>query len=113
MAKKRTAAEWAAVVAAWGDSGLGGPVFAARAGVSIEQLRWWKWHLAKRAATEATPKKSKRTAMVRVELRARRVEEPSSPIEIVRDGWVVRVRRGVDGETLENILDVIAARSPC
>lgn len=52
--------------------------------------------------------------MVRVEVRAPRAEETSvASIEVVRDGWVVRVRRGVDGETLAQVLDVIAARSTC
>ncbi len=114
MAKKRTAADWATLVEGWGRSGLGGVEFAASADVSVGQLRWWKWHLGKRAAKASAPKASKRAAMVRVELRAPRIEEASSStIEVVRDGWIVRVQPGVDGETLEQVLDVIAGRSTC
>ena len=111
MAKNRTAADWAALVEGWKRSGLGGVEFAASASVSVGQLRWWKWHLGKRAAKAKAPKRA--AAMVRVEVRAPRLEEISSAIEIARDGWVVRVRRGVDGEALEQVLDAIAARSTC
>ena len=114
MAKRRTTADWATLVEGWARSGLGGVEFAAGAAVSVGQLRWWKWHLGKRAAKVSRPRASKQAAMVRVEVRAPRAEETSvASIEVVRDGWVVRVRRGVDGETLAQVLDVIAARSTC
>ncbi len=112
MAKNRTAGDWAALVEGWKRSGLGGVEFAASAGVSVGQLWCWKWHLGKRAA-KAKLSAPKRAAMVRVEVRASRTEEISSAIEIARDGWVVHVRRGVDRETLEQVLDAIAARSTC
>jgi hypothetical protein len=107
MAKRRTAAAWATLVEAWKRSGRSGIEFAASAGVSAGQLRWWRWHLAKDAARTA-PK----AAMVRVEVRgARPAVTTGVPIEITRDGWIVRVGRGVDGETLGQVLDAIAARS--
>lgn len=36
----------------------------------------------------------------------------AAPIEIARGGWTVRVGHSVDGETLGQVLDAIAAR-PC
>jgi hypothetical protein len=108
MAKRRTASDWAGLVEAWKRSGRGGVEFAASAGVSPGQLRWWKWHLAKDAARTA-PKSS----MVRVEVRGPRATvTTAAPIEITRDGWTVRVGHGVDGETLGQVLDAIATR-PC
>ncbi|CAN5891253.1 hypothetical protein BH11MYX2_BH11MYX2_22410 [soil metagenome] len=107
MAKRRTASHWAGLVETWKRSGRGGVEFAASAGVSAGQLRWWKWHLAKAAARTA-PK----SAMVRVEVRGSRPAVASVPIEITRDGWTVRVTNGVDSDTLGQVLDAIAIR-PC
>jgi len=107
MAKRRTASDWAGLVEAWKRSGRGGVEFAASAGVSAGQLRWWKWHLAK-DATRTAPK----SAMVRVEVRGSRTAVASVPIEITREGWTVRVANGVDSDTLGQVLDAIATR-PC
>ena len=76
--------------------------------MSARQLRWWKWHLAK-----ATARTTPQSAMVRVEVRGSRpAVTTSAPIEITRGGWTVRVGHGVDGDTLGQVLDAIAAR-PC
>jgi hypothetical protein len=84
MAKRRTASDWARLVAGWKRSGGGAVEFAASAGVSAVQLRWWRWHVAKEAGPTATPK----DAMVRVEVREPRATVTSSaPIEISRHGW--------------------------
>jgi hypothetical protein len=49
--------------------------------------------------------------MVRVEVREPRATVTSSaPIEISCRGWTVRVAQGVDGDTLRQVLDAIAAR---
>ena len=106
MAKRRTASDWASLVEGWKRSGRGAVEFAAGAGLSAGPLRWWKWHLAKDAARPA-PK----SAMVRVEVRGTRATVTSAaPIEITRNGWTVRVDHGVDGDTLGQVLDAIAAR---
>ena len=108
MAKRRTASDWAGLVDGWKRSGRGAVEFATSAGVSPGQLRWWKWHLAKQTARSA-PK----SAMVRVEVRGPRgTAATATPIEITRDGWTLRVGHGVDGDTLGQVLDAIAAR-PC
>lgn len=103
------ASDWALLVEGWKRSGRGGVEFAAGAGVSARQLRWWKWHLAKDTARTA-PK----SAMVRVEVRAPRPKVvAAAPIEILRDGWTVRIDQGADGDTLRQVLDAIAARPRC
>ena len=108
MAKRRTASDWAGLVAGWKRSGRGAVEFAASAGVSAGQLRWWKWHLAKDAGLRAS-----KSAMVRVEVRAQRpTVATAAVIEVMRGDWVVRVGQSVDGETLGQVLDAIAAR-PC
>ncbi|HSO37492.1 MAG TPA: hypothetical protein VLT33_33435 [Labilithrix sp.] len=76
--------------------------------MSAGQLRWWKWHLAKDGGPPAS-----KSAMVRVEVRAQRpTAATAAPIEIMRGGWTVRVGHTIDGETLGQVLDAIAAR-PC
>ena len=108
MTKRRTASDWAGLVEGWKRSGRGAVEFAASAGVSAGQLRWWKWHLAKDGARLAS-----KSAMVRVEIRAQRpTVATAAPIEITRGEWTVRVGHAVDGETLGQVLDAIAAR-PC
>lgn len=112
---KRSAAEWAKLVEAWRRSGVDGPRFATRVGVSIEQLRWWKWHLGKRdRETRSSPPRS--TEMVRVEVRAAAADEVgpmAAPIEISRGGWVIRIRTRVDVDALGQVLDAIAAHATC
>ena len=110
MAKKRTAADWAELVERWRRSGLAGPKFARSAGVTIEQLRWWKWRLQKNASMSGV---APVPAMVRVEVRSPdRTPESASTIEVTRSGWTIRIGRGFDAETLDQVLDAIAAR-PC
>jgi hypothetical protein len=107
MAKRRTALDWASLVEGWKRSGRGAVEFAASAGVSAGQLRWWKWHLAKDARSAS------KSAMVRVEVRGQRpTVTTAAPIEITRGGWTVRVGHAVDAETLGQVLDAIAVR-PC
>lgn len=109
MASRRTASDWAALVDGWKRSGRGGVEFAARVGVSARQLRWWKWRLAK-SATPVTPT----SAMVRVEVRgAAAAVADTAAIEILRDGWTVRVSGAIDRDSLAQVLDVIAARPSC
>lgn len=108
MAKRRTASDWARLVEGWKRSGRGAVEFAAGAGVSAGQLRWWRWHLAK-----AAPRTMPKTAMVRVEVRGPRpTVATAAPIEITRDGWTVRLVHAVDVVTLGQVLDAIATR-PC
>lgn len=109
MTSRRTASDWAALVDGWTRSGRGGVEFAARAGVSARQLRWWKWRLAK-SATPVTPT----SAMVRIEVRgAPAAVAATAAIEILRDGWTVRVSGAIDSDSLVQVLDAIAARPSC
>lgn len=112
MAKNRTGADWAELIARWRRSGIGGPEFAASESIDVKQLRWWKWHLGKRPRIRTTSKAAPQ--MVRVEVRAPRVVDRAvSTIDVVRDGWIVRVARGFDLETLDQVLDVLGSRKAC
>jgi hypothetical protein len=115
MATRRSAVDWTKLVEGWRRSGLGAREFADRARISVEQLRWWKWHLGKSRVDAASKRRG--AEMVRVEIRPPRsrrvVDTPPSVIEIARGDWVVRVARGVDVPTLEHVLDVIASRAAC
>lgn len=53
--------------------------------------------------------------MVRVEVRPPRAVDAvtSSAIEILRDGWTVRVASGCDGDLLAQVLDALASRTTC
>jgi hypothetical protein len=110
---RRAAAEWATLVERWRRSGLQGPAFAAREGVRVEQLRWWKWHLGKSDVDAPRPAPS--AAMVRVEVRPPRADDTvtSAAIEILRDGWTVRVASGCDVGLLSEVLDALASRATC
>ena len=112
MAKKRTATDWEKLLERCRRSGVGGSEFAAREGIDVKQLRWWKWHLGKRAIAKTMAKAAPQ--MVRVEIRSPRIVERAAPsIEVVRDGWIVRVARGFDLETLDQVLDVVGSRKTC
>jgi hypothetical protein len=102
------------LVERWRRSGLEGPAFAAREGVRVEQLRWWKWHFGKNDVDTRRPAPSS-AAMVRVEVRPPRAVDAvtSSAIEILRDGWTVRVASGCDGDLLAQVLDALASRTTC
>ncbi len=43
--RRRTAAEWSALLARWHESGLELDDFARRHRVSARSLRWWRWRL--------------------------------------------------------------------
>jgi hypothetical protein len=53
--------------------------------------------------------------MVRVEVRAPPPIETTCPsvIELLRNGWTVRVVRPLDLETLRKVLEEIESRTPC
>ena len=88
--------------------------FLIRRQVSVKQLRWWKWHLGKSGTALAAKRAGPSTEMVRVEIRAPRPAETSpSAIEILRDGWTIRVVGGADAATLEQVLDLVASRAAC
>jgi transposase len=113
--------EWAQRVQRWQDSGLTAKEFGAEIGVSHTSLSFWKWRLKKdqAAGTEPSPrprvKRSRRTAVKFVEV-ADQIDDASASasqhIELVVGArYVLRVARGFDGATLQQLLDVLESRS--
>jgi hypothetical protein len=47
---RRTAKQWAGLVARWKRSGLSAGEFGASVGVDAHSLHWWRWALRKREA---------------------------------------------------------------
>jgi transposase-like protein len=52
MKTRRSAAQWAELVAAWDSSGLSAEAFASERGLVERTLRWWKAELESRARGE-------------------------------------------------------------
>ncbi|MBI5617962.1 MAG: hypothetical protein HY943_16900 [Gammaproteobacteria bacterium] len=50
---RRAAAEWAALLAKWAESGDELGVFAGRHGVEEARLRWWRWKLGRQPVASA------------------------------------------------------------
>lgn len=108
MSKRRSWKEWASLIERWKRSGLTAKQFAERTGVSWRTLSWWKWRLGAGTTSRGAP--SKGMDMVPVQVVASQpeaLEAPETPVELVVDGVVVRVRRGFDGDTLARVLDML------
>lgn len=117
---RRSAAEWASVLRQWERSGEKLPEFAARVGIPLSTLMWWRWRLSKaqrsrrkgkRAARPVSKKKGELVPVRVVQLvSATGVGSAESAIEIVTAGAAVRVRSGFDSDTLERVLVVLDRR---
>jgi len=102
------------LVGRWRRSGLSGPSFATREGIDTPSRRTRKQRHVNPVAEgdEAPPSEA---TMVRVEVRAPPPIETTCPsvIELLRNGWTVRVVRPLDLETLRKVLEEIESRTPC
>lgn len=109
MGQRRSAQEWAELVEQWQRSGLTAKEFAGQAGLNPKTLSWWKWYLSgdgphnKRRASRP----AKGSGLVSVEVVPARSVEAETPIEVVVDATVIRVRRGFDQDTLAQVLEVL------
>ncbi len=110
--QRRTAREWARVIAAWRKSGKSADEFAAARGLSPRTLTWWRWRLATKPVSPLLPPAPLR--LVPVSLAAEPTPTPDPPRlpaevapawEIVTArGHVLRVHRGIDGAELAAVL---------
>ena len=109
-----TRAEWEKRVQRWDKSGLSAAAFAAREGLAVKQLLWWRWKLrtAPVAPAAATPLSF---LPVHVVDRATPPATASAPIEIVLpNGRIVRVPPGFDPALLGHVLTIAAEEgTPC
>ncbi|MDI1435120.1 IS66 family insertion sequence element accessory protein TnpA [Polyangium sorediatum] len=118
---RRTAKQWARLVARWKRSGLRAGEFGAKVGVDAHSLHWWSWSLRKREAIEDAP--TAPTESVPAFLPVHLVEavlprEQAAPlarggVEIVVDErHAVRVSPGFDEETLLRVLGLLRDSEP-
>jgi transposase len=108
-AKKIRAAEWAKRVERWQRSGLSAAEFGVREGLSGEQLSWWKWHLARKAAAAKGS-----LGLAKMRFVPARIVEQSAParsdsrVEVVlTNGRVMRIVGAVDVKVLTELIQVI------
>ena len=117
MARK-TAKQWARLVARWKRSGLSAGEFGVKVGVDARRLHWWSWALRKRdGIRDSTPAP---TEVIPTFLPVHLVEPPvplesapppaQNPVEIVVDERLsIRVASGFDEETLRRVIDLVAS----
>ena len=107
--RRRSAAQWAQLLASWDHATTHPEDFARRHGVSPATLAWWRWRF-KRYASLAPSSDAMR--LVRVDL----CEEA---IPTTRDDWefsspsghTLRVRGAIDAASLALVLDRMTART--
>ncbi len=108
-ARRRSAAQWAQLLASWNRTTTSPEDFAARLGVSRGTLTWWCWKLHLR--TRALVPRDDATRFVRVDVA--RDDEPQR-----HDAWeftsasghTLRVRGAIDAVSLDLVLDRMIAR---
>lgn len=129
--RRRSAAEWSKLVAAWKRTGKSASEFATPRGIVPNTLAWWRWHLARQSKQSGS---ALETAVRRRTVRkrsARRVESRPGPrlvavevspeleerdrshhvaweVESTR-GCVLRVRTSISSPELERVLAVMTA----
>ena len=125
--RRRTAAEWAALIDQWRDSGLRLPAFCERRGLNRGTMQGWVYKLGRRVAIEAARQGTRaaealdRGGPTPAAFLPVRVAEPSAGHEGSDDAgvaivlgagrWVV-VRPGFDPDTLRRVVAALEGR-PC
>ena len=105
---RATREQWEKRVRRWQQSRWDTTSFAAQEGVSLQQLRWWRWHLGlgPRTRRAAAP-----PPVVEVVLAQRAAQAMStqagSDIELVVGHRRVLVRPGFDEQSLRRVLAVL------
>src|SRR5690606_27670652 len=110
MKTRRSAAQWAELVAAWDSSGLSAEVFASERGLVERTLRWWKAELESRARGETRRRPPRRedgpTEAVRLARVVRRTSSSASSGGIVVQVGAARVvvEGGFDPRLLREVV---------
>jgi transposase len=110
--RRRTAREWARLVAAWQKSGKTADEFAGARGIAPRTLVWWRWRLASKPESSLPSPAPVRLVPVQVvaESSPTSLTAPQSPEvipawEIVTArGHVLRVHRGIADAELAMVL---------
>lgn len=112
---RRSAREWANLVAAWKRSGLTAKEFASSHQLSANSLSWWAWRLRRPVARRTSPPAGLRLARVDV---VGPVPGESENAESMRARWELATSRGtlrvhgpLDDELLAAVLEMLVARN--
>jgi hypothetical protein len=113
---RRTAKQWAWLVARWKRSGLSAGEFGATVGVDAHSLHWWRWALRKREAMRDAPTTPTESVPAFLPVH---VVEPPLPLEkaaslacgaveiVIDDRHAVRVGPGFHEDTLRRVLGLL------
>jgi hypothetical protein len=108
-ARRRSAAEWARVVADWKRSGLDCKAFAASRGIKSGTLSWWQWRLRRGASSADTLR------LVKVDVAPEPVDQVA--LGVARCSWelatargVLRVHEGIGEAALDAVLVALVDR---
>ena len=118
--KRRSAAEWAEIVAQWKASGQSRDAYAKRHGLNAGTLGWWRTQLdhgrvsrstSARRNASGTRQKSPRTKVAFAEVRVAQAQSVAPRLEVVaRSGHVVRIEGEVDAVALRAVLQAVEQR---
>lgn len=109
--RRRSAAQWAQLLASWDPSTKSPAEFARHLGVSRGTLAWWRWRL-KDSSSLTTAGGGEALRFVQVEV------APESGVEAAGSAWeftsaaghTLRVQGGIDAEHLRLVLDRMTGR---
>jgi hypothetical protein len=112
--ERRSATEWAKLVAEWEQSGLDRNAFAASRRVNARQLSWWRWRLRGAVRSRAVD-----IRLVKVDVE----REPRSKVdhgratelgswELATSRGVLRVHEGISEVALEAVLAALVGKRP-
>jgi hypothetical protein len=113
MKTRRSAAQWAELVAAWELSGLSAEAFASERGLGERTLRWWKAELESRARGETRRRPPRRedrpTGQVTLAKVVRRRDSSASPgrVAILVGAARVVVEGGFDPQLLREVVGAL------
>jgi hypothetical protein len=102
---ERKKQQWRGWIGEWRASGLSVRAFCARRGLATHRFYYWRRVLERRAAEKA--------AFVPVQVVADMFPAPTSALELVLNGRIVRVAPGFDAATLRQLLTMLEGERPC
>lgn len=108
--RRRTARDWARLVAAWQKSGKSADEFAAARGIAPRTLTWWRWRLA---AKPPSPSPAP-LRLVPIQIEPSPQVAPTPPPDttpsweiVTARGHVLRVHRGIAERELAAVLGAL------
>jgi hypothetical protein len=93
--RRRSRAEWAALVAEFRRSGESVAKFAAKRGLQVSSLKWWCWRLGEAKRSQAEEREAVRLVPIDVVGLAAGASS-SSTIVIATAGAEIRIEAGID-----------------